>query len=560
MMKNVFEKEREEQYWADIHLQPLQDTCVDQLPTQVSLKVVDPFAGQDSWAVDEMATWILPAVSLSGNAGAEAVTGAHKVLPATGAENHIDLLRSLVKSSGLYAIASLALPLVSLALTPFLTHSLSPADYGVLTIITTFIGLMAGITQLGLSSAFFRAYNYDYVTSEGRRSVLATTNVLLSFVSVAVAAGMLLLSPYLSAIFFGRSTLANDIALAGGVVLLQNLSVPGFAWLRAEGRPLLFSLLSISNLLVTLFTTIFFIRVLHWGVAGSLIATGCGYAWVVLCTLPVMIVHAGLKIRMEVARCMLAFGVPLILNFVSYWILQLSDRYLLSVFSSLSEVARYSVVYTVGSAMSAIVVSPFTLAWPTAMFSIARRKDAARIFTLVFRWFGLFLLFCAFAFSLAATFILDWLFPVGYRSAAPVIPIVAESIAFYGIYFIFMLGANIKRKTWLTSVFTTIAAIVNVACNLFLIPHFGAMGAATSTLIAYIVLTFAAYIVNQKLYPVPFELGRFFVALFVGVAFYLGSAFLGQHQETYIAWGINFSVLVLYGGVLFVLTRKFPGE
>ena len=38
------------------------------------------------------------------------------------------------------------------------------------------------------------------------------------------------------------------------VLLVQNLTVPGFAWLRAESKALFFALLSITNLL-TVFET-----------------------------------------------------------------------------------------------------------------------------------------------------------------------------------------------------------------------------------------------------------------------------------------------------------------
>jgi O-antigen/teichoic acid export membrane protein len=208
-----------------------------------------------------------------------------------------------------------------------------------------------------------------------------------------------------------------------------------------------------------------------------------------------------------------------------------------------------------GSAMSVVVMVPFTLAWPTAMFAIARRKDADQSFMLMFRWFSMFLLFAAFSLSLVGTFLLDWLFPVTYHSAAFVIPIVAESIVFYGVYYIFMVGANVKRKTWLAAVFTTTAALVNLAVNLVLIPLYGAMGAAASTLIAYIVLALAAYIVNQRIYPIPFEIGRFVVALFVGVGLYVGSSILALSHEAYITWGIYIGTLALYTGCLAILGK-----
>ncbi len=205
--------------------------------------------------------------------------------------------------------------------------------------------------------------------------------------------------------------------------------------------------------------------------------------------------------------------------------------------------------------MSVVVLGPFTLAWPTTMFAIAKREDAVQVFKLVFRWFGVFLLFAAFALSCLGTILLDWLFPLSYHSSAFIVPIVATSIAFYGIYYIFMVGANVVRKTWLTAVFTTIAAIVNVSLNLFLIPHYQAMGAAASTLLAYIVLALVAYVVNQRIYPISFEIGRFIVALLVGVACYIGSSFLATSQGLLGTCIVYFSTLAFYGLCLLVLVK-----
>ena len=86
---------------------------------------------------------------------------------------YVESLRNFAKSAGLYALASVALPLVALLLTPFLTRNLSASDYGILTILNTLVGLVAGISQLGLASSFFRAYGYDYTDARDKRDVLS---------------------------------------------------------------------------------------------------------------------------------------------------------------------------------------------------------------------------------------------------------------------------------------------------------------------------------------------------------------------------------------------------
>lgn len=525
----------------------LDEDKFDQLPTQVNLPEITT-----ELSVDEVPTNILPAIYPYQIAYAEIETEKVAVI---GAEGQVLMLRKLIKSSGIYALSSVALPLVSLVLSPFLTHKLSPSDYGILTILNTAISLVAGFTQLGLASAFFRAYGYDYTSEQDRRDVVATAMALLFIVSIPTVFVVAVTAPFLAKLLIGQSSLGGLISLAGGVVLVQNLTVPGLAWMRAENRPLLYSLLSISGLLITLLANIVLVGVMHWGIVGSIVANGSGYACILICTMPKIVIQAGIRIRLEIARNLLVFGLPLVLNFVSYWILQFSDRYLLKLFATLTETARYAVPYTLGSVMAVLVIGPFTLAWPTTMFAIARRKDALQSFMIVFRWFSMFLLFAAFGLSLIGTFLLDWLFPATYHSEALIIPIVAESIAFYGIYFIFMIGANVKRKTWLAAVFTTTAAFVNFSVNLVLIPHYGATGAAASTLIAYIALALAAYIVNQHIYPIPFEVGRFIIALFIGVALYVGSSFLAQSQRTYVACVIYIAALILYAGCLAILIK-----
>src|SRR2546421_2332775 len=293
--------------------------------------------------------------------------------------------RKLIKNSGIYAFASAASPHVSLLLAPFLTRNLSHADYGAFAVLSTALALLAGITQLGLGSAFFRSYNYDYESQKDRLGVLSTVVVLLSLVAIPIAIVVTIAAPWLAALLVKDSSLIDAVRLVGFVALLQNLTVPGLAWLRAESRAVLYSTVSIANLLVSVAVTIIFVGIMHMGVVGALIGMGSGFAVVLICTLPIILLRAGVRLRLDIAQGLLSFGLPNVSAFVSVWVLQLSDRFLLGRLGSLAQVANYSVAYSLGGALGVVVLAPFTLAWPSAMFSIAKKDDAARIFSVVFR-------------------------------------------------------------------------------------------------------------------------------------------------------------------------------
>src|SRR5262250_2575993 len=76
--------------------------------------------------------------------------------------NYISTVQQLLRSSGIYALASLISPLIALILAPFLTHHLSQTEYGALAVCTALMALLAGISQIGLNHAFVRAYSCDY--------------------------------------------------------------------------------------------------------------------------------------------------------------------------------------------------------------------------------------------------------------------------------------------------------------------------------------------------------------------------------------------------------------
>ncbi len=525
---------------------------IDKMPTSVGLKALyeppppTPYFAMDGTALSEQPTWIIPVLPASKKVSKPIARDAE-------GEGYASIMLNLVKSSGIYALASLAAPLISLVLAPFLTRYLSHSEYGALVILNTFIALIAGVTQLGLGSAFFRAYSYDYESQSDRKNVLSTTIIVLLLISIPVTIAGILGAPWLATLLLGSPSLSDAVKVAALVILVQNLTVPGFSWLRAENRAGLFTFLSIVNLCVTLGANIVLVGVVRIGIAGSLLATGSGYALIVICTLPFILLYAGFHLRWDMARGMLAFGLPHIINLLSGWLLQLSDRYLLGQLGSLSQVASYAVAYSLGGVLSAFVITPFSFAWWSLMFPIAKKDNAKHIFRLIFRWFSFVLLFATFGLSLFGTVVLHLLFPPIYYSATPIIPIIAASIMFNGIFVVVAVGTSLRRKTWLVAIFITFSALLNVGLNIVLIPLYGTMGAAVATLIAYIALALITYIGNQWIYPVPFEIGLFLVALLAGVALYLGGGFLAQTQQIYLAWGIRAGSLILYGGCLVLL-------
>jgi O-antigen/teichoic acid export membrane protein len=137
---------------------------------------------------------------------------------------------------------------------------------------------------------------------------------------------------------------------------------------------------------------------------------------------------------------------------------------------------------------------------------------------------------------------------------------------FSGIFIVVNLGVSFKGAavTWMTSLFFLVSALMNVGLNIMLIPVYGTMGAALATLVAYIALAVMAYLFTQRIYPVPFEIGRFLVALGIGIVLYFVDYRAAQGQSIVLIWGIHIGTLLLYGlclsflGGLPYIMRRMP--
>ncbi|MDQ2903655.1 MAG: O-antigen ligase family protein [Ktedonobacteraceae bacterium] len=490
------------------------------------------------------------------------VAGSQASLPVThtaDSENYLGLLRNFVKSSGIYAISSLASPLVSLLLLPFLAHVLSHSDYGALAVLDTVIALAASVTSLGLDAVFARVYSYECKTPREQLDALSTLALLLFLILVPVVFIGVIAAPWLSVLVLGNASYASAIVLAVLLVLLQNLTRPGLMWMRVESRATPYTIMAIANFLLVAGASIVLVGMLHMGIVGALMAVGLGNLIVVVSTLPLIFWHAGFRLRFAMMVSMITLGVPYAMNYITLWVLQLSDRYLLVHFASLSAAANYAVAYSLGMGAGFVVTQPFAMAWWVLIYPIARRDDAPHVFKLIFRGYGFVLLFATLGLALFGTSVLDLLFPAAYHGQSLIISVVALSNVFNSIFVVFNLGMTLRRKTWLAFIALLFSALLNVGVNIVLIPLYGAMGAAMATLVAYIALALVSYLFNQRIYPVPFEVGLFLFVLGLGIGLYLVDSRLAQGQSDVIVWGMHIGLLLLYGGTLTAL-GLFPSR
>jgi O-antigen/teichoic acid export membrane protein len=191
-------------------------------------------------------------------------------------------------------------------------------------------------------------------------------------------------------------------------------------------------------------------------------------------------------------------------------------------YGSLHDVGLYSLGYRLGEFLT-FPMQAFELAWPQFLFSNHKSPDAPALYARTFTYFLGFMGFLCLAISLFAKEIIELTVAPAFHEAHRVVPLIAAALFFKGFNYAGNVGINLHRKVKYRPVILGVAAALNITLNFLLIPTYGMMGAAISTLVSYLVEGVLRVVVSQRLYPVPYEytrLGR--VALVIIGLYYAG--------------------------------------
>jgi O-antigen/teichoic acid export membrane protein len=209
--------------------------------------------------------------------------------------------------------------------------------------------------------------------------------------------------------------------------------------------------------------------------------------------------------------------VPLIPTALALWALAFLDRIMLSRLSTLDEVGQYAVANRVASVLSFAVVA-FTTAVGPQLFSLysTDRELEKFIRARVLTYLTVVLCFGGICLALFAQEIVQILAP-GYDSAYEAVGLLLLAIIFFAMSGLTMAGISYTRRSGFFAFGAAVALVIHVGLNFALMPSIGMLGAAISTLAAYVLLAVGYLFISQRLYPTRYEGRKVFVTLALAI-------------------------------------------
>ena len=429
-------------------------------------------------------------------------------------------LKRLSGDSLVYGFGQVAGKAVNLLLVPVLVRTLLQQQFGVSDLVLSYSASVLLVLVFGMDGALARFF-YEQPDGESRIRMVSSSFVFRLLIGGTVSTILVLSSGWLADHVLGGAAYAKYVRLGALTLPFSLFCLFSNDVLRVTFQPWKFITLNITQAVLVGGLTLWFVIGKHLGVAGVLYGKLLGDAGTA--SLGLVLCRHSLKLRFSrtLLRKMLTYGVPLMPVSFAYGIIGSVDRYTLQRHANLETVAIYGVAMKFFAVVT-MAVSAFQLAFGPWAFAQAKHEGSGVLFARVFALYLTVASFGALACGLFAPTIVSLLATKSYAAAAAPALWLAFAAVAQGAYYVAALGINLSLRTSLVVWTAGGAAVVATLANLVLTPRFGAEGAAAATCMGYASSAVFAYLVAQRVHPLPYRGARlallFLGALGLGVA------------------------------------------
>lgn len=491
------------------------------------------------------------------------------------------LLKKLAGQSAIYGISSILGKSINFLLIPLYTGYLPKEDLGSFTMLYALIAFLNVVFTFGMETTYFR-----FSTGKGLdpKAVFQNAQSLVAVVGLSLGILLYFFASELS-LLFDYEGKAHLFQWAAMILTIDALMALPFARLRLEGRSMTFALLKLLNILLNVGFNVLFIVVAYHIIAGDILQVLYPYVadyynpdWGIdyillanllanLLILPILWKIIGrwkFQLKRTILLPMWKYALPLLFMGLAGVTNDMFSRGLFEYalpenfypgLSSREAAGVFGTNFRLAILMS-LIIQAFKYAAEPFFFQQAENKNNPQLFARVMHWFIIFCTFLMVVVSvnlrlIGALFFQD----EGYDVALTMVPILLMGYLLLGVYYNLSIWFKITDKTQYSFYITLVGAIVTVATILTLVPVWGYIGGALSTLGSYLIMTLLCYLIGQKFYPIPYQtkkdIGYLLSAFLLS---YIG--FLLDTGSTLVNFVLHSCIILFYGLIIYLMEKK----
>jgi len=475
------------------------------------------------------------------------------------------MIKDLVKDIVKYLPSKIIAGVIGFISIPIVTRLFLPADYGnyslALATVNILVLLIGWLTMsiIRFYPKFEKDKNLDYFNSHILK---------LSFISILIIGFLFFVS-----IIVIKKWLSEQlyILMIVGIFLFVLLAFFEILlhFLRAKRKVIWYSIFFIWRIVFGFGIGILLIYLFDFGIVGLF----CGAIISIILVLPLLWKKSVGRIKfdniiiskffvMEISR----YSLPLIVGNLAAWILSLSDRYILQLFRGGHEVGIYSASYNISVHSVSLFTSLFILASGPISINIWEKYGEGESKKFISKTTRLYLITCiplVVGLSVLAKPIIMIMTGNEYIDGYKIVPLVTFGAFFLGLQWVFGRTFIFYKKTKFTMIIITASGLLNLVLNFLLIPRFGYMAAAITTLVSYVVLFLLMCIFSRRFlrwdFPYKSLIRVVFSSMIMGVAVYFINIILNFNIIMNLVLSVLTGILV-YFFMIFILGEPTTKE
>lgn len=387
--------------------------------------------------------------------------------------------KQLLKNTGIITIGRVCTQMISFFLLPLYTYKFTTTEYGIVDLFNTIIACVLPILTLQIEQALFRFLIDNRDSEDGKTKLISSTAVLFVIQTMIYSVLFYIIQPFIHS-EYKYFLLINVIANMLSSLMLQVARGLGHNKEYSIGSAIVASFTVILNVL--------FIVVLDLRVEGMLLAS---FVSNMLAGIYILFANKTYKyinlkaFNFKIIKAMLKYSILLIPNAISWWIINVSDR---TIITGLLSVGANG-IYAAANKFSGMYINAyniFNIAWTESAAVNIDDKDRDQYFTnIINTGFKVFACFALIIIS-ATPFIFPILINAKFIEAYNQIPLLMISSLFnVGVGLVSVIYVA-KKRSFDISKTSVLAAVINIVVNLLFIKHIGLYAASVSTIVAYL--------------------------------------------------------------------------
>ena len=427
--------------------------------------------------------------------------------------------RKIVSHTSIYMLGDILRRGVSLIMLPIYTRYLTPADYGVVELLSMLLDVTSIIFSARVGQAVFRFY--CTAESESDKKGVISSALTLSIIMNGIGTiAIITFSGPLALAVFSDIGFKSYISLFAITMFLAPLAEIPLLHIRAQQKPWLFLIFSITKLVLQLSLNIYFVVVLELHVEGVIYSAVISGIIMAVILSGYSISKTGFSPSKSIAKSLFSFSLPLKIASLGSFYMTFGDRYILNIYTDLTQVGIYSLGYKFGFVFLLLTWDPFQKMWDAEKYEIFKKDTAKHIYQKVFIYTSSILILVGLCISLFSKDLLRIMADPSFLDAYKIVPIIITAYLFQAWTRYCNMGILLEQKTMQIAYGEMIGVLVITLAYFTLIPLYGIYGAAWSTVAGFAARFYWTNMKSRQLYNMELPWSKISLVALVAVFIY----------------------------------------